>query len=138
MRFDRAYNWRRALCEDPIIIDAWFQLVANMKAKYSVLDADFYNFDEIGFMMGMISSAMVVTGTKRRGKAKVAKPDNREWVTVIQGVNAEGWVIPLFIVVTGSDHLGNWYTERNIPLSCPGSLNLMEMDGRIIQLTLNG
>ena len=34
MRFSRVYDVQRALCEDPDAINAWFQLVANMKAKY--------------------------------------------------------------------------------------------------------
>lgn len=114
-RFNRPYDYQRALCEDPVIIDAWFKLVANMKAKYGIIDADFYNFDETGFMMGVISSSMVVTGAERRGKVKTVQPGNREWVTVIQGINAEGWVLPPFIVVKGSYHLGNWYTEGNLP-----------------------
>jgi uncharacterized protein YifN (PemK superfamily) len=32
-----------------------------MRAEYDVLDCDFSNFDETGFMMGVISLAMVVT-----------------------------------------------------------------------------
>jgi uncharacterized protein YifN (PemK superfamily) len=32
-----------------------------MRAKYGVLDCDFYNFDETGFMMGIIYTTMVVT-----------------------------------------------------------------------------
>jgi hypothetical protein len=32
-----------------------------MRAKYAIQDVDFYNFDETGFMMGVIYSNMVVT-----------------------------------------------------------------------------
>ena len=60
-RFNRVYDFQRALCEDPELIGAWFKLVFNMKAKYGILDCDFYNFDETGFMMGIICAAMVVT-----------------------------------------------------------------------------
>ena len=60
-RFSRAYDFQRALCEDPALIDAWFRLVANMRTKYSIQDCDFYNFDETGFMMGVICSTTVVT-----------------------------------------------------------------------------
>lgn len=31
-----------------------------MKAKYGIIDVDFYNFDEIGFIIGMILSGIVV------------------------------------------------------------------------------
>lgn len=33
-RFSRAYDYQRALQEDPHVLDAWFRLVANMRAKY--------------------------------------------------------------------------------------------------------
>ena len=61
MRFNRAYDFQRAICEDLELISAWFKLMHNMRAKYSILDCDFYNFDETGFMMGVICASMVVT-----------------------------------------------------------------------------
>ena len=69
-RFNRVYDFQRAVCEDPELIGAWFRLVENMKAKYGILDCDFYNFDETGFMMGIICPAMVVTRADRRGRGK--------------------------------------------------------------------
>jgi hypothetical protein len=53
-RFCRPYDYQRALQEDPDVLNAWFRLVANMRAKYGIQDGDFYNFDETGFMMGMV------------------------------------------------------------------------------------
>ncbi|EDN97520.1 hypothetical protein SS1G_12371 [Sclerotinia sclerotiorum 1980 UF-70] len=52
MCFNRVYDFQRALCKDSELIERWFRLVSNMQAKYSILDCDFYNFDEIGFMIG--------------------------------------------------------------------------------------
>ena len=63
----RAYNFQRALCKDPDQINAWFWLVANIRAKYSIQDYDFYNFNETGFIIGIISSSIVVTCADQRG-----------------------------------------------------------------------
>jgi len=41
-----------------------------MRAKYGIEDADVYNFDETGFMMGVILPSMVVTRADRRGRTK--------------------------------------------------------------------
>lgn len=82
-RFTRKYDYQRALCKDPKIIEPWFELVRNTVAKYGILDEDFHNFDETGFMMGVISTTMVVTSSERRGKPNLAQPGNREWVSVI-------------------------------------------------------
>ncbi|KAJ3454583.1 hypothetical protein MRS44_013183 [Fusarium solani] len=94
-RFFRKYDYQRAKCEDTAIIRNWFRLVENTIAKYGIQLADIYNFDETGFMMGLIASGMVVT--------------------VIQAINAEGWAIQPFIVVAGQYHLASWYQESNLP-----------------------
>jgi hypothetical protein len=114
-RYLRKYDYQRAKCEDPKVIGEWFALVRNVKAKYGIVDDDTYNFDEVGFMMGIIFAGMVVTTSDGRGKAKLAQPGNREWATVIQGVNALGWAIPPFIILAAQYHLANWYTECNLP-----------------------
>ena len=85
-RFSRSYDFQRALCEDPDKLEAWFKLVNNMRAKYGIVDEDFYNFDETGFMMGIICSGMVVTRADRRGRSKQLQPGNREWATAIECV----------------------------------------------------
>ncbi|KAF4471327.1 hypothetical protein FALBO_1760, partial [Fusarium albosuccineum] len=75
-RFFRKYDYQRAKCEDPTVIRDWFRLVANMIAKYGIRSDDIYNFDETGFLMGMIASGMVVTGSERRGRPKSVQPGN--------------------------------------------------------------
>jgi DDE superfamily endonuclease/helix-turn-helix, Psq domain len=114
----RRYDYQRAKCEDPEIICAWFALVRNTIAKYGIAESDIYNFDETGFMMGIISTGTVVTSSERRSNAKLAQPGNREWVTVIQGVNSQGWSIPPFIIVAGKYHLSSWYENSTLPQDC--------------------
>jgi len=68
-------------------------------------------------MMGVISTGAVVTGSERRGRPKNVQPGDRQWATVIQGVNATGWAIPPFIIFPGMHHLSAWYEEEDIPPS---------------------
>ncbi len=77
-RFQRKYDYQRAKCEDPEVIRNWFDLVRNTITKYGINDANIYNFDETGFMMGVISTATVVTSSEGRIKAKKIQPGNRE------------------------------------------------------------
>ncbi|KAJ6436060.1 Glycoside hydrolase family 43 protein [Purpureocillium lavendulum] len=114
-RFSRKYDYQRAKCEDPAIIGPWFGLVRNTKTKYGIVDDDTYNFDETGFMMGVILAGMVVTTSDGRARAKLAQPGNREWSTVIQAVSALGWPVPPFIILAGQHHLANWYQECELP-----------------------
>lgn len=55
-----------------------FKLVHNTIAKYSILKDDIYNFDEIRFEMGVISTLKVVISAEKRGRAKNVQPKNRE------------------------------------------------------------
>ena len=114
-RFSRKYDYQRAQCEDPEIIRDWFALVVNTIVKYGIAEADIYNFDETGFMMGIILSCMVVTSADRRSNPKLMQPGNREWATVAQAVNSLGWCVPPFIIVAGKNHLGSWYEDNPLP-----------------------
>ncbi|KFZ24719.1 hypothetical protein V502_00815 [Pseudogymnoascus sp. VKM F-4520 (FW-2644)] len=105
----------RAKCEDRDIVRAWFTLVRNIITKYGIHETDIYNFDETGFLMGMLSSAKVVTSSERRGKPRTKQPGNWEWVTVIQGVCATGWAVPSYVVVKGKYHLLPWYQNGQFP-----------------------
>ena len=72
MRYTRSFDFQRALCEDPDAIYAWFRPVANIKAKYRIVDNDFYNFDETGFMIGIIEPSMIVVRAGRLGEVKIS------------------------------------------------------------------
>jgi hypothetical protein len=113
-RFNRPYDRQRALCEDPVLIKSWFNLVEQTKAKYGICDDDVYNFDEAGFIIGKITTHLVVTGSERRGRPKSIQPGNREWVTVIAAINAAGWSIPPFLILAGKHHISAWYEEAEI------------------------
>ena len=70
-RYSYKYDYQQAKCEDRKAIREWFDLVQNVKAKYGILDNDTYNFDETGFMIGVIHVGMVITSSDGR-KAKLA------------------------------------------------------------------
>jgi hypothetical protein len=108
-QWNRKFHSQRAKCEDPKTINAWFQRVQETRLKYGILDEDTYNFDETGFMMGVIATCKVVTSADTIGRATTVQPGNREWTTAIEGVNALGWAIPPFIILAGKVHQSNWY-----------------------------
>jgi hypothetical protein len=114
-RFQRKYDYQRAKCEDPNVIRGWFELIKHTIAKYAIQESDIYNFDETGFMMGVISTGMVVTSSDGRKQAKKTQPGNREWVTVIQAVSSVGYAVPPFLVMAGKNHLESWYDEVDFP-----------------------
>ena len=115
-KYNRKYDYKRALCEDPDIIRKWFQVVQNVIAKYGILTDDIFNFDEAGFLMGVIGTAKVVTSSESRNRPKCVQSGSREWATIIMAICAAGWMIPPFVIFKGKVHMHAWYKEDNIPL----------------------
>ena len=69
-KFSCKYDYKRALCEDPVIIRDWFKLIRNTVAKYGILEEDIYNFDEVGFLIGVIAIAKIVISSESRNRPK--------------------------------------------------------------------
>lgn len=78
------------MCEDPEAIGGWFRLIQNTIAKFGIVEDDIYNFDETGFVIGIVSTSRVVTTSDRRGKAIQIQPGGREWATAIETINTKG------------------------------------------------
>ncbi|KAF4547211.1 Hypothetical protein D9617_52g060320 [Elsinoe fawcettii] len=112
--YNRKFDYQRACQEDPKVIQAWFDLVQETVDKYGVPEEDIWNFDETGFQMGVISTSKVITSSDRQGRPRTFQPGNREWVTVIEGINARGWSIPPFVILCGKVCLITWY-QTGIP-----------------------
>lgn len=49
-----------------------------------------WNFDETGFMVGVISGCIIVTCSDQKGRGKKIQPGNWEWATAIACINSEG------------------------------------------------
>jgi len=113
-KYSRRYDYQRAKCEDPKTIQEWYDRVAMTKQKWGILDEDVYNFDETGFQMGVIATARVLTRSDRRGRPMVMQPGNREWVTVIESIDCQGWALPAMVILQGKVHQANWY-ESGVP-----------------------
>jgi hypothetical protein len=111
----RRYNYQRAKCEDPKVIGKFFEAFRNTIIDYGILDDDIYNFDETGFAMGIIATARVVTMSENIGKPVVLQPGNREWITVIETVNAMGWALPPMILLKAKTYQGSWFEDSSIP-----------------------
>jgi hypothetical protein len=113
-KYSRRYDYQRAKCEDPQKIQEWYDRVARTKQKWGILDEDVYNFDETGFQMGVIATARVLTRSDRRGRPVATQPGNREWVTVIESINCQGWALPAKVIFQGKLHQASWY-ESGVP-----------------------
>ena len=97
-RYSRRYDYQRAQNEDPRSIYAWFKSVKRVVEENGILAEDIYNFDETGFAMGLISAQKVVTRAEYYGRRAILQPGNREWVTAIEAICADSYVLPLYVI----------------------------------------
>jgi hypothetical protein len=54
--------------------------------------------------MGVISIVKVITRAERKGCLTLTQPGNREWVTAIETIRADGTIIPPIIIFAGKVH----------------------------------
>jgi hypothetical protein len=113
-RFSRRYDYQRALNEDPKSIRQWFATVQSTIDENGIQPDDIYNFDETGFAMGLISSQKVVTRAEYYGRRSLLQPGNREWVTAIEAICADGYSLPPCVVFKGKVAIAGWFNE-NLP-----------------------
>ncbi|EED17288.1 pogo transposable element, putative [Talaromyces stipitatus ATCC 10500] len=111
-KFSRKYNYDRAKCEDPKIIQGHFDRVRDIISEYGILPEDIYNFDETGFAMGLCATAKVITGSDRYARPKLLQPGNREWVTAIEATNSTGWALPSYVIFKAKKNVRlGWFDE---------------------------
>ena len=111
-KYTRKYDYQRAKCESPGLIQGWFERVNETIQKYRILDEDIYNMDETGFRMGVTSTAKAVCGIEtKESHARALQPGNREWVTAIICINAIGWTLPSQIIFAAANHQSLWYHD---------------------------
>jgi len=72
-----------------------------------------YNMDEKGFVMGQAHKVKVIVRRGRRNPRYV-QDGNREMVTVIECISADGRVLPPLYIYKGSSHLVGWHTNVKI------------------------
>jgi hypothetical protein len=112
-RFSRRYDYQPALNKDPKTLRAWFTTVQSVIDENGIQPEDIYNFDETGFAMGLISSQKVVTRAEYYGRRSLLRPGNREWVTAIEAICADGYSLPPCVIFKGKVAIAGWF--NNLP-----------------------
>jgi hypothetical protein len=69
---------------------------------------DIYNFDKTGFRIGVGSNQWIVTREFKK-KIYVALNTNREYVTVVEAINASGFAISPMAIISGKTIIQGWF-----------------------------
>lgn len=96
---------KRHLAEDPNITQAWFDRLEIAFEKNKIIPRNYWNFDESRFQGGDQKVVTKYPETIRN----VPSSSSREFVSVIEGMSAEGSAIPPFLIFTGKAILESWF-----------------------------
>ncbi|EED24631.1 histone H3, putative [Talaromyces stipitatus ATCC 10500] len=89
-------------------VERWFIALELAIQQYKIRPQNLWNFDETGFIVGQGKDEAVVTAYPKTSK-RVSSLSSRESITVIEGINAEGKIIPPLLIPKGKVHLEEWY-----------------------------
>lgn len=73
--------------------------------QYGIATEDIFNFDEIGYAMGLTVTYKVVICREYYSKCQVVGPRGRKWVTSIECINSIGWALSPVIIFKAKTHL---------------------------------
>jgi hypothetical protein len=94
-----------------------FSIFKKAIKDYKVLNINIWNIDEKGFLMRLANKARVICRRGRRN-SRYTCDGNRELITVLECVSAEGRLLPSIIVTKGAYHYaGNHIRGQGTPRS---------------------
>jgi hypothetical protein len=89
-------------------IEGHFKEFKRCKDHWHILDEDIYNFDETGYMIGVVSGLLVIVPLDCE-TVYVDDPANRELVTSTECISASGHHVPPMIIFKGAYHLRKYF-----------------------------
>ena len=92
LKYSKALDQARKDISTPESYRKWFDLYTNTIKEYGILPGDQYNMDEKGIAMGLIDSVKAIVSKEEMSKYMV-QPGNREWVSLIECVSEDGFVV---------------------------------------------
>ncbi|KAJ9479276.1 hypothetical protein VN97_g13176, partial [Penicillium thymicola] len=126
IRRRRALDVERAKALDKTVVERWFKDYQRVIHEHGICQQDIYNFDETGFQIGVGRDQFIIT---RHPKKKLfnGSVTNRESITVLEAVSADGFTCPLLIILSTKQALLRWFdnisSDEHIATTDTGYIN---------------
>lgn len=95
-------------------IQAFFTQLQTLVSQYDIKPQNIWNMDETGIALGVCTNQTVL-GTSSTNRTYVQRPENREWVSVIEAVSATGQKIRNIVIFKAQSVQITWFKADNIP-----------------------
>jgi hypothetical protein len=93
---------------DKGVVEKWFDKYTRIVKENGILPGDIYNFEETGFQIGVGKDQWIITREPKR-KIFNGSVTNRESVTVIKAVSADGFVCLPLIILSSKQMMLRWF-----------------------------
>jgi len=104
----------RAEAATPEQIRAFLELFEATRIRLNIRLEDIYNMDETGIALGVCTNSRVL-GDARKKKAYVKSPENREWVSIIESISADGRKLQCLVIFKGKNLQTTWFPSESVP-----------------------
>jgi Tc5 transposase DNA-binding domain len=103
VRFSQRLERQRSAASNPRVLEHHFKLWHKTLKEYKIKEANIWNMDEKGFLLRISAKCRMIC-RKGRKNPKYTQDGNRELITVLECVSAEGVVLPSLVVTKGANH----------------------------------
>jgi hypothetical protein len=94
-------------------LEGHFERFKAAVAEYGILPDDLYNMDETGFRIGVGRAHKIVTRRNNKERLYLSDPNNRESITSIETICADGSEIPPLVILSMQTHLEGTFQNLN-------------------------
>jgi hypothetical protein len=98
----------------PDALQDWFELFRSIQDRYKVKPANIWNMDETGIALGVYNNQRVI-GSSTTNYSYVQAPENREWVSIIETISANGACTRPLVIFKGQTLQTTWFQLDNVP-----------------------
>lgn len=113
--FSKGLDAKHARAVNPAAHAAWFKLLGETLEKYNISQENIYGSDETGFLLRKLTSNIVIGPVNQKIVYEVG-PENRENVTVLCTICADGTSLPPLVIFKGKHFFVRWGEDN--PLNC--------------------
>lgn len=92
----------------------WYIVLLSLFRRYQFKIANTYNMDETGCALGPCTNQTII-GTSETKRSYVSRPEDREWVSVIECIGANGRALQPVVIFKGKTVQQQWFIPDRTP-----------------------
>lgn len=93
---------------------SWFEQLNSLILSKGIKPAHIWNMDETGNALGPCANQTIL-GNASTKRSYVSRPEDREWVSVIECISAEGIAIQPLVIFKGQHVQNQWFIPGQTP-----------------------